>query len=94
VQRVKVRGLWRIASCIFALWGCVVSSKGLYDLLGGEPEANLYAPSPWAFVTREQWLRYARFELVYGICLAALAVWVWRYSRLLPETAVRRDADG
>ncbi|MFA5138622.1 MAG: hypothetical protein WC728_05255 [Elusimicrobiota bacterium] len=91
-RRIKVRGLWRIAAWIFGLWACLVAPKGFYDLFWGEPEANLYAPSAWAFVTREQWARYARFELIYGLCLAALACWLWRYSRLLPETVVSRDA--
>ncbi len=47
-----------IASAIFGVWGFLVGFKGLYDILWGEPEANLYSAFRWQFVTREQWLRY------------------------------------
>ena len=64
--------------------------KGVYDrLLGGEPEANKYAPAPWAFVSRDQWARYASFELVYGLACLGLAVLLYRYARFLPETVSR-----
>ena len=63
--------------------------KSLYDLFWGEPEANLYSPTPWAFVTRVQWLRYAGFELTYGLAAGALAVFLFRYSRFVPETLRR-----
>lgn len=78
-----------MAAWIFGLWGAVIAPKGLYDLFWGAPEANLYAPAPWAFVTREQWLRYGGFELAYGLCCIALAYFAYRYSRFLPETIVR-----
>ncbi|MBI4422573.1 MAG: hypothetical protein HY554_02530 [Elusimicrobia bacterium] len=87
---LKVRGLARIPARIFAAWGAIVAAKGLWDVLGfGEPEANLYAPAPWTFVTREQWLRYGFFELAYGASCLALAWLLWRYSRFLPEKIVR-----
>jgi hypothetical protein len=88
-ERIKVRGLARIPAALLALWGVPVALKGVYDLFGGEPEANLYAPRPWEFVTREQWLRYAGFELAYGLSCLALAWLLWRASRFLPETAQR-----
>lgn len=88
-ELVKVRGLARLAAAIFAGWGGLVASKGVWDLLGGEPEANLYAPRPWAFVAREQWRRWAGFELAYGLACLALAWYCLRRARLLPET-VRR----
>lgn len=88
-EKVKIRGLARLSACLFGFWGAVVAPKGVYDLLGGEPEANIYAPRPWAFVTREQWLRYAGFEFVYGLCCLALAVCLWRYARFLPESISR-----
>lgn len=55
----------------------------------GEPEANLYAPQAWAFVSRSQWLRYAGFELVYGLAAMALAFFLFRYARFVPETLER-----
>lgn len=85
MEKIKVRGLPRIASALLGIWGAVVGGKALYDLFIGEPEANLYSPRKWQFVTREQWLRYGGFELVYGLSLLALAWLLWRYSRFLPE---------
>jgi hypothetical protein len=61
----------------------------MYDLFVGEPEANLYSPQKWQFVTQEQWLRYGGFELAYGLSCLALAGLLWRYSRFLPEFVER-----
>jgi hypothetical protein len=88
--RIKVRGLAHVAAGILGVWGAIAAAKGFYDIfLGGTPEANLYAPEPWAFVTREQWARYARFELVYGAACLLLAAAVVRYARFLPELVER-----
>ena len=87
---VKIRGLVRIPARVFAVWGAVVAAKGLWDTIGpGEPEANLYAPAKWAFVTREQWLRYGIFEFAYGAACVGLAWTLLRYARFLPETVTR-----
>ena len=88
-ETIKIRGLARLASWIFGAWGGLVSFKGLWDLFAGEPEANLYAPEKWAFVTREQWLRWAGFELVYGLACLGLAWYCVRWARRLPETVSR-----
>ena len=71
-ETIKIRGLARLAAAIFAGWGGLVVFKGVWDLIGGEPEANLYAPQKWAFVTEAQWLRYAGFELTYGLACVGL----------------------
>ena len=84
IQKVRIRGLVQIPALLLGLWGSLVAPKGVYDLLWGEPEANLYAPRPWAFVSREAWLRYASFELAYGVACLALAVLAWKYARKLP----------
>ncbi len=89
MEKIKIRGLARLSSLILGSWGGLVAVKSLYDLFLGEPEANLYAPAKWMFVTREQWLRYAGFELAYGLCLLALALTLRRYARFLPETVSR-----
>jgi hypothetical protein len=83
-EKVKIRGLVRLSSVLFGLWGAPVALKGLYDLVAGEPEANLYAPKPWAFVTRPEWLRYAAFESAYGLACLALAFLLWQYASKLP----------
>jgi len=90
MEKIKIRGLLKISSALFGAWGAAVVVKGFYDrFLGGEPEANKYAPASWAFVSREQWARYASFELFYGLACVALAVALLRYARFLPETLSR-----
>jgi len=89
METIKIRGLARLAAAMFAGWGGLASVKGVYDLLGGQPEANLYAPAPWAFVSLAQWARYAVFELVFGLACLALAWYCLRWGKRLPET-VRR----
>src|SRR5947207_15788627 len=90
MEKIKVRGLVQLSGALFGAWGGVVVLKGFYDrFLGGEPEANLYAPAPWAFVSREQWSRYSFFELAYGLACVALAVALFRYARFLPDTVSR-----
>lgn len=89
METIKLRGLLRFSAWMSGVWGAAVALKGAWDLAGGEPEANLYAPAPWAFVTREQWGRYAGFEFAYGLACLALAWYLFRYSRLVPETLCR-----
>jgi hypothetical protein len=88
-ETIKIRGLARLAAAIFAGWGGLAAVKGIYDLLGGEPEANLYAPKPWAFVSEAQWGRYSRFELIYGLACLGLAWYCLRWSQRLPEMIKR-----
>jgi hypothetical protein len=83
---VKIQGLAVIAAWIFAIWGGLVALKGLYDLLLGVPEANAYAPAPWAFISREQWLRYGGFELAYGLACLGVGAFLSRFARFLPKT--------
>jgi hypothetical protein len=94
-EKVRIRGLARVVSGLFGLWGTVVAVKAVYDLFVGEPEANLYAPQPWQFVTKEQWLRWGGFELVYGLACLGLAFYVRQFARWLPEFVVRprQEAD-
>jgi hypothetical protein len=88
-ETIKIRGLARLAAAIFAGWGGPVALKGLWDLFVGEPESNLYAPQKWAFVTQAQWLRWAGFELAYGLACCGLAWYCLRWARRLPETVER-----
>lgn len=88
-ERIKVRGLPRIAAGVLGVWGTIVSLKAVYDIFVGEPEANLYSPHKWEFVSQEQWLRYGGFELAYGLALLALAWLLVKYSRFLPEWVER-----
>jgi|GEM_PF-825387 len=88
-ETIKIKGLARLAAAIFAGWGGLVAFKGLYDLFVGEPEANLYSPVKWAFVSEAQWLRWSSFELMYGLACLALAWYCVRWSRRLPEHVER-----
>lgn len=88
-EKVKIRGLARIAAVLLGVWGVVVALKSVYDLFIGEPEANLYSAEKWQFVTRAQWLRYGGFELAYGLACAALAWAALKYARFLPEVVER-----
>lgn len=71
------------------MWGAVASSKGVYDLAWGEPQANLYALEKWTFVSREAWARYAGFELAYGLACLTLAWLIYRYAARLPLVVTR-----
>ena len=94
-EKVRIRGLARLGGSLLGAWGAVVTAKAVYDLFLGEPEANLYSPRPWDFVTQEQWLRYAGFELAYGLACLGLAWYAWNYARFLPEVVerARREPD-
>jgi len=89
-DRIKIRGLAQLAAGIFVAWGVLVAGKGVYDLIWGAPEANLYAPSPWAFISREEWRRYGVFEFVYGFACLALGGYLIRFARFLPDTVARK----
>jgi hypothetical protein len=88
-RKIIVRDLALLGARIFFVWGALVLAKGLWDCFGGQPEANYYSPEPWQFVTRDQWLRYAGFEVAYGAACLAVAWVIKFYSRRLPETTER-----
>ena len=89
-EKVKIRGLVRIAGWIFICWGGLVAVLGFYHAFFGEPEANYYSPKKWDFVSQEQWLRWSGFEIVYGLFCAAIGVLCWEFAKKLPEW-IERD---
>jgi hypothetical protein len=91
-RKVAVRGLARLASLIFFVWGGLMTGKALWDCFGGQPEANYFSPRPWQFVTREQWFRYAGFELAYGLSCLALAWAILVYAKRLPVWVERNTS--
>ncbi|HOW28411.1 MAG TPA: hypothetical protein PK876_07910 [Elusimicrobiota bacterium] len=91
-RRVGIRGLGRLAGWIFLVWGVLVAGKGFWDVVGGQPEANYFSPGPWQFVTREQWFRYAGFELCYGLACVGLAWGLWKFSERLPIWIEKKEA--
>ena len=92
-EEVFVAPLARLAGAIFAVWGTLVIFRAVYDLFWGSPEANLYSAHPWQFVSVSQWLRYAGFELSYGLVCASLAAGIYAYSKFLPETLRRKKSE-
>lgn len=91
-EKVKIRGLVRIAGWIFAAWGGFAGIAGLYHSFIGEPEANYYSLKPWEFVTQEQWMRWSGFEITYGLACIAVGFLCFEYSKRLPEY-IERDRD-
>jgi hypothetical protein len=53
--------------------GVLLSAKGIYDLVAGEPYANLFAPAPWAFVPARAFVLFAVSELAAGAALLSAA---------------------
>lgn len=84
-RKVHVRAVARLVGWIFVGWGVVVALKGVWDCFWGAPEANYFSLLPWEFVTREEWLRYAGFELAYGLACVGVGWAAWRFARRLPE---------
>ena len=85
MEKVKIRGLVRIAGWIFIVWGALVTFKGFFDSFFGEPEANFYSPEKWQFVTQDQWLKWSGFEIAYGLAMVALGLVCWEAAKRLPE---------
>ena len=85
MEKVKIRGLVRIAGWLLNIWGGVVAFKGLYDCFFGEPEANYYSLEKWQFVTQDQWLKWGGFEMAYGLACMGLGWACWETAKRLPE---------
>ncbi len=92
-EEVFVAPLARLVAVIFVIWGTLVVFRAVYDLFWGSPEANLYSAHPWQFVSVSQWLRYAGFELSYGLACVSLAAGIYAYSKFLPETLRRKKSE-
>jgi len=93
-RKIAVRGLARLAGWIFLVWGGLVFLRGIWDCFLGQPEANFYSPIKWQFVTRDQWLRYAGFEIFYGFVCAGLGWLAWEFSKRLPSWIERQESNG
>jgi len=85
MAKIKIRGLLHISGRIFLVWGLIVASKGLWDAFIGEPEANYFSPHPWEFITRQQWLTWAGFEIAFGAACLTACVLLFHYAQRLPE---------
>jgi hypothetical protein len=83
-EKVAVAGLARLSAGIFWAVGGLVGAKGVWDCVGGRPEADFFSPRPWSFVTHAQWFRFAGFEIAFGLACAGVGWAAWLYSRRLP----------
>jgi hypothetical protein len=92
MEKIKIRGLLHAAGWIFLVWGLTAALKGLWDFRFGEPEANLYSAHKWEFVTKAQWLKWAVFEMIYGVSCALIALALKEYSKRVPEYIERKAA--
>ncbi|HBU70296.1 MAG TPA: hypothetical protein DEE98_07955 [Elusimicrobia bacterium] len=93
MENIKVRGLPVISGWIFIFWGIVVSLKGFYDAFWGEPEANIYSPKKWEFISQQQWLTWSGFEITFGLACVGVAFLLFAYSKRLPEYIEREIKD-
>ena len=89
MEKIKIKGLARMAGWMFYAWGGLVAFKGLYDAFFGEPEANLYSPEKWQFVTQRQWARWSGFEMAYGLACVGLGLACWVAAKRLPDWTLR-----
>jgi hypothetical protein len=85
MEKIKIRGLVHSAGWIFFIWGVLVTVKGVWDVFWGEPEANLYSPHKWEFVSQAQWLNWAGFEIAYGLACIGIAYLLREYAVFVPE---------
>ncbi len=91
MEKIKIRGLVTISGWIFLCWGVVVSLKGFYDVFLGEPEANLFSPQKWDFVSKKQWLTWSGFEIAYGLACIGVCYLLGMYAKFLPEYIERKN---
>lgn len=80
----------RISGKIFCIWGGIVALKGFFDAAFGEPEANLFSPAKWEFVTYQQWLTWSGFEITYGVFCVAFGYFLLELSKRNDKGAVER----
>lgn len=85
MKKIKIRGLASIAGWIFIIWGIIVTLKGFWDVFLGEPEANIYSPNKWDFISQKQWLTWSGFEIAYGLACVGITYLIWEYAKFLPE---------
>jgi len=85
MEKIKIRGLVFSAGWIFLTWGMIITLKGFWDTFLGEPEANLYSPHKWEFITKSQWFNWAGFEITYGIACIFIACALKAYAARVPE---------
>lgn len=83
-EKVAAAGLARMAGGILWAGGALATGKGVWDCFRGAPEAQFFSPRPWSFVSHAQWMRFAGFELTFGLACLGLGWAAWLYSRRLP----------
>lgn len=84
-EKVAVAGLGRMAARILGGVGILGATKGMWDVAVGVPESVYFSSAPWAIVSKAAWIRFALFEIVFGLSCVWVGRVVWLFSRRLPE---------
>ena len=69
-----------LAAWVFS-FGARGGLKGLWDAFWARWKPVSFPPNPGIFVTRDQWFRFAGFELTYGLACVALGAACRAYAR-------------
>jgi len=88
-KKVKVRWLFKFSSWLFIIIGTIILIDGILDSFILEPEANKFSLSKWEFITFEEWLNFARFEMIYGLSCIILGLYTLKFSRKLPSYIIK-----
>ncbi len=81
IEKIKIRGLVCQSGWIFFIWGIIVAIKGLLDAFILNPESE--------FVSLDEWLKYAGFELTYGLACLGVGILLFKFSPRVKEYIVR-----
>ncbi|MFH1783648.1 MAG: hypothetical protein ABH868_01930 [bacterium] len=73
MQDDEMRGLAKTAGWIFVIIGVLVAVKGAADMIFLAPSSE--------FVTPENWMRFAFFELVYGLACVLIGEAIFSFVR-------------
>ncbi|OGS33510.1 MAG: hypothetical protein A2474_08750 [Elusimicrobia bacterium RIFOXYC2_FULL_34_12] len=85
MQKIKYRTVFKSSGWIFAVWGVIVTLKGLYDAFLGLPESE--------FVPIAKWSKYSGFEVVFGLACVFVGLLIFEISKRIPEIIERVETD-
>lgn len=71
MNKEEIKGLSRIAGWIFVVFGMLVVIKGFLDIFILFPSSE--------FVSIDNWIRYALFEVVYGIACMSVGLVIFKF---------------
>ncbi len=71
MNKEEIKGLSRIAGWIFVILGVLVIIKGFLDIFILSPSSE--------FVSIGNWMRYALFEVIYGIACVSVGLVIFKF---------------